>query len=296
MSDKLITVITPTYNRAHTLPMCYKSLCSQTDNRFLWLIIDDGSSDGTEELVKQWINEGKIEIKYLKKSNGGKASALNVGIDNLSTIYTVCLDSDDVFYENTVQLAIEELQKTNDDPKCCGILALRNNPDGSVMGRRPIPSQLKTITAYEIFLKYRLKTELICFYKTEILKRYRFPEFPGEKFVSPAWMQYAISTTYYFIPSWDKLCLCEYLSDGITMNKKRIIIKNPKGYTSVKKFSFNGSYHFKQMIKHGIMYDYGCILSNDKDWLDGVKHKVLAICLRPVAYVVYIHRKNNVKI
>ena len=83
MKDVLLTIATPTYNRAHTLPKCYESLCNQTDKRFIWLVIDDGSSDNTSEIVSQWIEEGKINIYYQKKANGGKASALNVGIDLL---------------------------------------------------------------------------------------------------------------------------------------------------------------------------------------------------------------------
>ena len=88
----------------------------------------------------------------------------------------MCLDSDDWFYDNAVELALSELEKCKDDEKCCGILALRNNPDGSVMGKREIPKEMKTITAVDVFLKLNLNTELICFYKTDILKEFRFPE------------------------------------------------------------------------------------------------------------------------
>ena len=67
---KTLTVFTPTYNRAHTLARTYKSLCNQTCNDFEWLVIDDGSVDNTEELVKGWIVEGRISIRYIKKENG----------------------------------------------------------------------------------------------------------------------------------------------------------------------------------------------------------------------------------
>ena len=293
MKDVLLTIATPTYNRAHTLPKCYESLCNQTDKRFVWLVIDDGSSDNTSEIVSQWIEENIIQIIYKKKNNGGKASALNVGIDLLDTKYAVCLDSDDWFYNNAVEIAINELESCQDDNKCCGLLALRNNPDGSVMGKREIPQEMKSITAVDIFLRLNLNTELICFYKTDILKQFRFPEFPGEKFVSPAWMQYAITQEYHYKTSWSKLCGCEYISDGLTKNKRKVIIKNPRGYTCVKRFSFNLSPTLKLKTKHGIMYDCGCLLANDKDWLRNAKHKTLAIVLMPVAHYVKAKRFKN---
>lgn len=282
----MITVITPTYNRGYILFQCYRSLLAQTDIRFQWLIVDDGSTDNTEEIVKEWIKENKIKIEYIKKQNGGKASALNLAIERLETKYAVCLDSDDIFFPQTVELAMDQLNEIESNDRYCGILALRNSPDGTVMGKRAIPSQYTEITAEDVFLRLNLRTELICFYKTDILKKYRFPEFSEEKFVSPAWMQYKITQNYKFKTSWDKLCQCEYVADGLTKNKRKIIIKNPKGYTCVKRYSFNLAPTLKMKIKHGIMYDCGCILGGNKDWLDDVQHRVLAIALMPVAYIV----------
>ncbi len=286
MQDTLLTVMTPTYNRAHTLPACYCSLCEQSDKRFLWMIIDDGSEDDTEAIVDQWIAEKKLRIKYIKKENGGKTSALNAGFALLDTRYAACLDSDDTFYPDSVQKALGKLEDHDKDQDCCGILALRNNPDGTVMGGKQIPPHMAKVTAADVFLRLNLRTELICFYKTDILKQYRFPEFEGEKFVSPAWMQYEVTQKYYFATSWDKLCCCEYLSDGLTKNKRKVIAKNPHGYTCVKRYSFDLAPRLRESVKHGIMYDCGCILGKDKNWLAHVRKKGLAVILYPVAYIV----------
>ncbi|MBQ8201314.1 MAG: glycosyltransferase family 2 protein [Clostridia bacterium] len=291
--DVLLTVATPSYNRAHTLPEVYASLCAQTDKRFLWMIIDDGSTDRTEELVNGWVKEGKLQIAYHKKPNGGKASALNVGIGLLETRYAVCLDSDDTFYPRAVEIALEQLDSIRDDDAYCGLLALRNNPDGRVMGGRPIPEGTEKVTAVDIFLRWNLKTELICFYKTALLKQYRFPEFPGEKFVSPAWMQYEITRDRAYKPSWDQLCCCEYIADGLTKNKRKVIMRNPRGYTCIKRFSFDLAPNLKQLIKNGIMYDCGCLLGKDKDWLKNAKHKGWAIVLMPAAWLVRMRRFNS---
>jgi len=282
----MLTVVTPTYNRSHTLGNCYKSLCAQTDKRFNWLIIDDGSTDDTQKLVDGWKSENIIEIVYIKKENGGKASALNVAIENLQAKYAVCLDSDDTFYPETIEIALKNLALTEEEKECCGLLALRTNSDGMVMGLREIPKNMKKVTAKDIFLRLRLRTEVICFYKTSILKKYRFPEFEGEKFVSPAWMQYEVTQKYYFKTVWDRMCCCIYEEDGLTKNKKSVILRNPKGYTCVKKYSFNLAPNIYGKVKHGIMYNCGCILSNDKNWLNNSQSKLWALLLRPIAHVV----------
>lgn len=284
----MLTIITPTYNRGYILHKAYESLLSQTDKRFIWMIIDDGSTDNTEELVSEWKKENKISITYYKKKNGGKASALNVAIEKISTGYAVCLDSDDMFYPDTVSKALVSLESVKHDNNCCGILALRNNPDGTVMGERNIPKEYTNITAVDIFLKLSLRTELICFYKTEILNQFRFPEFEKEKFVSPAWMQYMVTQEHYFKTSWEKLCCCEYVSDGLTKNKRRVIVNNPKGYLCVKKLSFNYSTNLKQIIKNGIMYDCGCIIAKNTEWLKDAPRKIFALLLMPLGYIAYI--------
>ena len=292
---ELLTVVTPTYNRAYTLPKAFNSLMSQKSTDFVWMVIDDGSTDNTEKIIEEWKTSSPFKIIYIKKSNGGKASALNVAIDHIETKYAVCLDSDDYFNEDAIYIAINQLEMSCDDDKCCGLLALKNNLDGTCMGGIELPRSISKITAADVFLNYCPRGEIVCFYKCNHLKEYRFPQFPNEKFVSPAWMQYAVSEKYYFVPSWEKYCFCEYLTDGITQNKKRIIINNPKGYTSIKKFSFNNSTKITHILKHGIMYDCGCILGKEKQWLKGVKHKALAVALMPIAFYVKFARFKNVQ-
>ena len=206
----------------------------------------------------------------------------------MKTPFAVCLDSDDTFFPDAVEKALMELKSIVDDEQYCGILALRNSPDGNVMGGRAIPYELASVTAIDIFLRLNLKTELICFYKSHILRQYRFPIFEGEKFVSPAWMQYEITKKYKYKTSWSLFCCCEYISDGLTKNKKKVIINNPHGYTAVKLFSFNNAPTLQIRIKHGIMYDYGCILGQDKNWLENVKHKFLAVLLYPAGVVLAV--------
>ena len=99
----IITVFTPTYNRAYTLHKCYESLKRQTNKNFIWLIIDDGSSDNTKDLVKEWIEENKISIKYIYQDNKGMHGAHNTAYENITTELNICIDSDDYMPEDSIE-------------------------------------------------------------------------------------------------------------------------------------------------------------------------------------------------
>lgn len=289
-----ITIITPSYNRAYTLPACYESLQAQTSTDFLWLIVDDGSSDNTKDIVSKWVSGcNKFEIKYIEKPNGGKASALNMAFELLETEYAVVLDSDDTFYPTAIESALKELEACGKDDKCCGLMPLRHNPDGTVMGEKGELVSGSKVTMIDI-LNGEYYTELVCFYKSALLKKNKFPQFPGEKFVSPQWLDFELSRNYYFIASNSKICICEYVADGLTRNKRKVIKKNPKGYTAVKAQSFEFSDSLKRIVKHGIMYDCGCIISRDKKWLQNSPRKIWSILIMPFALLVYLIRFRNV--
>ena len=119
----MITVFTPTYNRAHTLPRVYESLKSQTCKDFEWLVVDDGSTDGTETLVRSWIDEGVLPIRYIHKENGGLYTGYNAAYENIETELNVCVDSDDAMPEDAVE-KIVNLWNTEGSEKYCGIIGL----------------------------------------------------------------------------------------------------------------------------------------------------------------------------
>ena len=108
---KTLTVFTPTYNRAYLLPKLYRSLCDQTNKDFIWLIIDDGSIDNTEEIISQWIFEDKIDIKYHYKDNGGMHTGHNLAYKVIETELNVCIDSDDFMPDNAVELILTTCTK-----------------------------------------------------------------------------------------------------------------------------------------------------------------------------------------
>ena len=128
-----LTVFTPTFNRAHTLCRTYQSLCRQTCMDFNWLIIDDGSTDDTRELVSDWINVEKIKIKYVYKENGGLHTGYNKAIDVIDTELCVCIDSDDWMPDDAVEKILSFWDKNKRDD-VAGIMGLDFYADGKPIG------------------------------------------------------------------------------------------------------------------------------------------------------------------
>ena len=284
-TKKKIAVVTPTYNRVGLLKYCYESLINQTSKDFVWLIIDDGSTDKTETNVLEWKSEKKIKIEYFKKANGGKASALNMALDLAESQYFVCLDSDDTFSKDAIEKALAQLSVIDENNHYAGVLALRTRPDGVVLGGKQIPNDVSEVNLPKIN-QLKINSELIIFYKTNIINKYRFPEIKGEKFISPAYIEYEIGRKYSFLPSRETYCYCEYMEDGLTKNKKKIIKKNPKGYSIVKRQSFELTEGFFHKCKHGAMYIAGSILSSNRNFIKESPNKFLTIMLFPFGWVI----------
>ena len=289
-----LTVITPTYNRSEKLKEVFESLNKQTINDFIWLIIDDGSTDNTKETVDEFNKIKKFHIEYYYKDNGGKASALNVALDKVKTDYCCCLDSDDTFTPTAIETALKELETEKDNDNCCGVVALRTSKEGIPLGNKQIPSKYQYISIGELYTILD-KTELICFYKYKFIKDIKFPTIKGEKFISPTWFQYKATEKRKFKVSNGQFCICEYLDDGLTKNKKSVILKNPKGYTLVKRESLKNSKNIKKTIKHAIMYDYGSLLSKNKEFIKESPKKVATIISLPFALIILLKNKGNQK-
>ena len=127
-----ITIFTPTYNRAHRLPVLYQSLCKQTSREFEWVVVDDGSTDDTKSLINGWIKEGKINIRYFWQENAGKAQAHNLGVEMAEKNLFTCVDSDDLLVTN----AVERISKVwNECLNKIGIL--RSPPSKKKKGKNP---------------------------------------------------------------------------------------------------------------------------------------------------------------
>ena len=222
---KKLTIFTPTYNRAYTLPRLYNSLCNQSNKEFIWLIVDDGSKDNTKEIINQWINEAKIEIEYIYQENAGKAQAHNNGVRNTKTELFVCVDSDDYLTADAVEtIIVEDLTKQD----CVGALYKKGyseNKSVTIWNK-----EMDYSTLQDAYLNKGLQGDTMLVYKTSVIKQFEYPKIEGERFIPDAYLYDRIDTIgkLKFI---DRiLYVCEYLPDGYTSNIRRINATNPKGY------------------------------------------------------------------
>ena len=244
--SKLLTIFTPTYNRASTLARLYNSLVSQTSNDFLWLIVDDGSIDNTEEMVKKWKKENLIEIHYFKQVNQGKSMAHNKGVKLTKTELFVCVDSDDYLMNNAVQevkIKWKEAEENN-----TGILAFKCTDESRVTS---IKKEIKESTLKDAYDLYGLKGDTMLVFKTNVINKYFFPSFNGEKFVPEAYLYDLIDRDGKLLILKKYLYVCEYLDNGYTNNMAKLLKNNPKGYLAYIKQRIE----FDKSIKHKF-FDY----------------------------------------
>jgi len=231
MSSKAgtITVFTPTYNREHTLDGCYQSLVNQTDKDFIWLLIDDGSSDNTKDLVNRWVDEKKIRIDYHYKENGGLHSAYNHAYEKCTTNLIMCLDSDDDLGKSAVE-KVRKLWDSNDTSGCAGIIANETyRESGEVIGTR-FPEGLVKSTFFDVYYTHKILGDKMLVYQKEYIDKYPAPVFPGEKLFPPS-NRYLNVEEPLLILNDDDLYYKEYLDDGYTRNILSTYAKNPNSYS-----------------------------------------------------------------
>ena len=291
MNGKRITVFTPTFNRKYILPKLYQSLCTQSCKDFVWLVVDDGSTDGTGELVRSWMDENQIEIRYYYQENGGKTRAQNKGVELCDTELFVCIDSDDYLSSpSVVQDNLDYWEKHSSlitAPETCGMVSYRRMLSGK-QGRFPDHLQLATLS--ELYDSgYRGETTLV--FKTEVLKKNLFPVFEGEKYVTEGYLYDQLDEVYKLLvfPYYSQDC--EYQSDGITRNGWDILFRNPKSY----RMYYNQCIKLKKHSKSRNMRMYiACsLIANDGRLFSASDFKLYLLLMLPLGLYQYYRLKHR---
>ena len=250
----LVTLCTPTYNRAKLLPDLYEALCKQTSFDFEWIVVDDGSIDNTAELVNSWvINTSSFDIKYIKKENGGKHTALNVGIELAKGKYFAIIDSDDYLKENTIELICSEFKKISFG-QFAGIGFNKYFEDGTIVGKSFNGEYVDCTTLQRS--RYNILGDKCEVFFTEIIKKYPFPVFKGERFLPEAIVWNRIANDGYKLRWVNKgFYVCRYQPDGISAGN--IDFNYEKGYTlAVKELLSYDQALFIDKIKSLGVYAY----------------------------------------
>ena len=223
----MLTVFTPTYNRADLLNRVYQSLVNQSCKEFVWLIVDDGSSDGTEEKVKEWIKENVIQIRYIYQQNGGKMRAHNVGAKACDTELFVCLDSDDYFTKEAVCVIVNTWKKSGGQ-QYAGIVAHKGSDSSHTLFGETFPD-VSCSTLRNLYLGgFHGETTLI--FRADVLRDYLFPEIPGEKYVPEDYVYDKIDEKYSLIVVHEILTICELIHQGYTDQAAMLRKTNPNGW------------------------------------------------------------------
>ncbi len=251
------TIFTPTFNRKELLGKLYSSLQNQTYRDFEWLIVDDGSTDGTEERVKEFINEKKLDIKYFYTENGGKQRAYNFGVDKAEGELFICLDSDDEYVETGLETILKYWEKYKNNNEIAGMGYLSTYPDGKVIGRE-FPEKEMISTQFDIYNKYGVKGDKGLMFRTEILKKYPFPVFEGEKFTTEAVVYNRICQKYKMLYVNEKIEIKEYQEDGLTAKYNNLLLRNPKGQALYHNEINLRQLTFKQKILNNAVYYKFC--------------------------------------
>ena len=267
----MITIMTPTYNRADLLKRLYESIIKQgSGENFEWLVVDDGSTDDTGKIIKEFIAEKKISITYLYQENAGKAKAFNSGVRNAKGDLFLCVDSDDFLEDN----AVDRILKCSDRIKnedVAGIIALKKDIDGILLSDM-LPQELEYETTFRLSELYKCGGEWSLIYKTDVLRNCLFPEIAGEKFVTECVIYDRIAQKYKMLLLNEVVTVCEYQQDGLTKNIVENMLKNPTGYKIFYGQRIDMAYTLKERLGYAVRYNAFCRLSNDFEYNYRGKH------------------------
>ncbi len=230
----MVTVFTPTYNRAYRLPKLYESLKRQTSNHFEWIIVDDGSTDDTKALVERWLkNDNGFDIRYIYKENGGKHTAINAGVKAAKYDWFFIVDSDDYVTDDAVE-KIESWTENLRDEKIAGVSGTSVFPDKTTIGEKIQFAPGEYVDAKNTERgKYGLGGDKAEIFRTAILRKYPFPVFEGERFLSEICVWNKIAEEGYKVRWYNyPIKVCEYLDDGLTSQNKdnQLLRDNFEGY------------------------------------------------------------------
>lgn len=256
-----ITLFTPTYNRGYILETLYRSIQRQTFRDFEWLVVDDGSTDNTEELVRKWMKEDNFfPIRYYKKRNGGKCRAINYALDLAEGELFFIMDSDDYLTDHALERVAYWESTIAGKPMFMGVVGNRGTTE-TYSPNRPLGAPYKDGNVFERYPEYTdevIDGEHAGVWYTAVHRKYKYPEFEGENFMTPCIAWNRMAHDGYRVRVFDEIIwVCNYLQDGLTMQGNMRFIKNPQGagLCLKEKAAF---LHFSLLEKIKMWYTFYC--------------------------------------
>ena len=294
-----ITIYTATYNRAYILPKAYESLKTQTRKDFEWVIIDDGSTDETDELICNWQREENgFHIVHKKANHNGLNRALEIGIQSANAEWVMRLDSDDYLLPETVEMVLKWIDEIKDDASFAGVGYAKCYPDGRYMKNQVpiIDSNRGYVDATNIErAKYNLDMDMNEAYRLDILKKYPAPIWKGETFSPEQLVTNQIALDGYKI-RWraDKLYICEYRDDGLTKDSS-IVKNNPMGYAMMHNQNMIINRRFIDKCKSAVQMTALSLYAGNFSYLKQSNCMAATILTFPIGAIVATRRKKQFK-
>lgn len=287
-----LTVFTPAYNRAHTLLRTYESLLAQNCKDFVWMIIDDGSTDETAELVKEWQQaDNGFEIRYIYKENGGMHTAHNVAYENIDTELNVCIDSDDCLAEGAIQKIMEKWKRVK-HKGYAGIIGLDADLEGNVIGKGFAEGLEETTLSGYYAAGGTGDKKLV--YRTDVIKKYPpYPVFKGEKYVALAYKYRLIDQDYKLAVLDEVLCNVEYQPDGSSNTMWKQYLNNPKGFAFWRKICMEYPVSRKRLWIDCIHYVAESIIAGDKYYIRKSPRRGMTVVAVPFGVVLSVYTKKK---
>ncbi len=286
----LVTVFTPTYNRGYILPNAYQSLLKQTNKNFEWLIIDDGSEDDTRDLVNRWMQERRIVITYISKSNGGMHTAHNLGFENAKGDLVFCLDSDD----DLDPTCIEKLINAWENRACHDALGIvcdeKYRQSNKVIGS-PMPA-LESVAYVDIYNMHKIKGDKLLVFRSDVGRQFPYPSFKGERFV-PLDYKYLLLSGQFLVLN-EALYIKEYLADGYTKNINKVYARNPRGFLFYHEERVKHPVGFLVKIK-SIIHSTACSLLISEFTFKFDQFFVLRLLLFPIGFLRFLTLQKEQK-
>ena len=274
----MLTVFTPAYNRAVMLSRLYRSLCDQTCKDFEWLIVDDGSTDETASVVQSFVNEEKINIRYIKKENGGKHTAHNLALEQAAGEWFFCVDSDDLLAEGAIAALEEKITRLNSES---GIIAYKEDLDRRLLSDH-FPEGLQQTQMHRLAGEFGCRGEFSLAFQTAFARRFPFPVFSGERFVTECVVYDQMDQEGIFALLPKTVTVCEYQADGYSSDASRLMKQNPSGYCLYFLQRIDLQQGWKQRIVHGGKYWCFRWICRRKELKYDGKHKILvAVAIVP---------------
>lgn len=226
-----LTVFTPVYNRARCVGRCYESMLRQKNRNFIWIIVDDGSTDNLEDTVKPWLDGPQaFRIEFYRKENGGMYTAYNLALSHVRTDYWVCIDSDDWLADDAVDIIYRAIDLSESrQMKISGFVGLDADPEGKICGGR-FP-RIKQATLMDLKFRYRHKGDIKVVYRTAASAPFLpMPEIKGEKDFNPYYIMLQMDREAPLLVINKVLCIVDYQPDGMSAGLFRQYEESPVSF------------------------------------------------------------------